>query len=91
MLTQSDLKTLSQIFAKMDRQDFATVADMYKQAQATCTRLEAAAFRVGDVVYFDSKRGMRVSGKIQKINRKTIQVSTATGDWKVSPSLLRKA
>jgi hypothetical protein len=91
MLTQSDLKTLSQIFAKMDRQDFATVADMYKQAQAMCTRREAAVFRVGDTVYFDSKRGMRVTGKIQKINRKTIHVSTTEGTWKVSPSLLKSA
>ena len=91
MLNQSDLKTLGQIFAKMDRQDFATVADMYKQAQTICTRREAAAFRVGDAVYFDSKRGMRVTGTIEKINRKTIKVATPTGLWSVSPSLLKAA
>lgn len=91
MLTQSDLKTLGQIFAKMDRQDFATVADLYKQAQTMCSRREAAIFRVGDAVYFNSKRGMKVSGTIQKINTKTIKVSTDSGIWSVSPGLLKAA
>jgi len=49
------------------------------------------SFRVGDAVYFDSKRGMRVTGTIEKINRKTIKVATPTGLWSVSPSLLKAA
>ena len=91
MLTTSDRKTIAAIFSKMEREDFAIVADMYKQAQSICTRLEASAFQVGDSVYFNDKRGTRVTGTITKINRKTIKVDTNGYLWSVSPSLLKAA
>ena len=49
------------------------------------------SFRVGDAVYFNDRRGMKVTGTIEKINQKTIKVATMGGTWKVSPSLLMAA
>ena len=62
-----------------------------KLRQRTLQAEIGSTFRVGDAVYFDSKRGMRVTGTIEKINRKTIKVATPTGRWSVSPSLLKAA
>jgi len=51
-------------------------------------------FRIGDNVWFDKKRdGLRISGKVCKINRKNIQVRENDKNWmvwNVSPSLLTK-
>jgi len=50
------------------------------------------AFYVGESVRFTTRSGELVTGKVTKINQKTINVRTNTGmEWKVSPSLLRKA
>lgn len=49
------------------------------------------SFQVGDSVYFNDKRGAKVTGTITKVNRKTIKVTTMGGNWSVSPSLLRAA
>ena len=49
-------------------------------------------FSVGDVVWFNSRKGIKVEGKITKINRKNIVVSQDDKyvSWNVSPSLLKK-
>jgi ribosomal protein L35AE/L33A len=50
------------------------------------------AFYVGESVRFNTRSGELVTGKVTKINQKTIAVRTDTGmQWKVSPSLLKKA
>jgi hypothetical protein len=50
-------------------------------------------FSVGDLVWFNSSRGMKVEGKITKINRKNIVVSQDDSyvSWNVSPNLLKKS
>jgi len=49
-------------------------------------------FTVGQMVEFNSKKGVVERGEIEKINRKTISVRTAPlVRWRVSPSLLRAA
>jgi ribosomal protein L35AE/L33A len=50
------------------------------------------AFYIGESVNFTNRLGQLITGKVTKINQKTINVRTNTGmEWKVSPSLLRKA
>ena len=47
-------------------------------------------FTVGQMVEFNTKKGIPVRGEIEKINRKTISVRTAPLErWRVAPSLLR--
>lgn len=63
--------------------------------KAAYTMLQSRAkfsFYVGESVRFTTRSGELVTGKVVKINQKTITVRTDTGmQWKVSPSLLRKA
>ena len=47
-------------------------------------------FTVGQMVEFNTKKGVVERGEIEKINRKTISVRTAPLErWRVAPSLLR--
>ena len=50
----------------------------------------AADFHIGQRVSFMTKRGIRVEGAIDRINRKTIGLSNCTDGvgWRVSPSIL---
>ena len=63
--------------------------------KAAYTMLQSRAkfsFYVGESVNFADRSGQLITGKVTKINQKTINVRTNTGmEWKVSPSLLRKA
>tara|TARA_R110000824_G_scaffold44926_7_gene130354 strand:+ start:666 stop:944 length:279 start_codon:yes stop_codon:yes gene_type:complete len=75
--------------ATADRQELRLIQDALKARWATLTKEEASAFTVGQRVFFVSKRGERVEGTIEKINRKTIGVKV--NDWtsyRVSPSFL---
>ena len=49
-------------------------------------------FSVGDVVWFNSRKGTKIEGEITKINRKNIVVSQDNSyvSWNVTPSLLKK-
>jgi len=51
----------------------------------------AHSFRIGEKVTFKTRTGEIVTGVIKKINQKTVSVQTATTNWKVSASLLKKA
>lgn len=47
-------------------------------------------FRVGQKVFFKTKNGSLIRGRIEKLNRKTITVLAdgGKGRWRVSPSLI---
>jgi hypothetical protein len=51
----------------------------------------AHSFSRGDSVSFVTKSGQKITGVVTKVNQKTVSVKTATSEWKVSGSLLRKA
>lgn len=51
----------------------------------------AHSFNRGDSVTFTTKSGQKITGTVIKINQKTVTVKTATTEWKVSGSLLRRA
>ena len=49
-------------------------------------------FTVGQMVEFNTKKGVVERGEIEKINRKSISVRTGPFQrWRVAPSLLRAA
>jgi hypothetical protein len=50
---------------------------------------QLAKFSVGMVVEFDTDDGRRMSGTVARLNRRTATIMTASGRWRVSPSLLR--
>ena len=92
-LTHNDLNKLQEILAKMDETDFTVVNQIVRDGFSNVQLKARVAFRIGDIVEWDAKIGKIVTGKITKINRKTIIVRAAdTGtEWRVSPSLLKKA
>jgi len=92
MLTKSELNRMATLMAKMEGNDFSTVASMFKQAQGLRQKIAAGVFKVGDTVKFEAK-GRTREAVVTKVNRKTIAVKETQGlrfDWKISPSLLKK-
>jgi len=60
--------------------------------QDELARRATFAFRPGTRVQFTAKGGQVITGLVQKVNQKTVQVVSETGmPWKVSSTLLRAA
>jgi len=70
------------------KQAWKILSDSYRWAQQNIAR----NFYVGQRVSFDSrKRGVKVFGRITRINTKTISLRAeeGMGNWKVSPDYLK--
>ncbi len=88
-------KTVLNAIAKMSKEELLELNSIVVKAANTKIRSEQAAiastFKINDKVKWNGKYGSN-SGVVQKVNRKTIIVKTAEGmEWKVSPSLLKRA
>ena len=88
-LTHSEIATLRALFQKMDRADLDHVVELHKARSRNLITLTAMKFTVGDTVQFTSGARL-IEGIVEKVNRKTINISTQTQKWRVSPSLLTK-
>ena len=63
---------------------------MMKARWNALATMSVMKFRVGDKVQFDSAKRGTVSGKIMKVNRKTVKVrADDMVMWTVSPGLLK--
>ena len=90
-LTHSQIATLRALFQKMDREDLDLAVDLHNIRSKNLIMMAAMKFTVGDTVQFTSGARL-IEGIVEKVNRKTINVSTHTPvqKWRVSPSLLTK-
>jgi len=71
--------------------ELRSISQATKAAYTMLQSREKFSFYVGQSVGFTAK-GELVKGKVTKINQKTINVRADNGrEWKVSPSLLKKA
>ena len=52
---------------------------------------QLAHFSVGMAVKIDTDDGRTITGTVARLNQRTVTVVTASGRWRVSPSLLRTA
>ena len=88
-LTQTEMKSLYSLFAKMDREDLDHADNLRTMRVRKIVAGEASKFSVGDIVEFTA-RNSRINAIIEKVNRKTIIVrDNATGmKWRVSASFL---
>ncbi len=84
-------KTTMNAIRNADNATLDAIIDMVRARRSMISQEIKGSFSVGDAVFFNDKRGMKVTGTILKINPKTIKVSTNMGLWKVSPSLLMAA
>ena len=84
------------ILAITNIEDLREAQDALQVKYREIQRLSAMAFRVGDIVSFNSRNGQKITGIVNKVNQKTVSVKTSptlnspASNWKVSPSLLRK-
>jgi hypothetical protein len=85
------MKTVLDQVSRMNREEIDLVITAIKRQQNIIEQQTTFKFAIGDQVKFQTREGRAVEGFISKINRKTIKVSTLTGQWKVSPSLLSAA
>ena len=89
-LSHNNLNTLQTILGKMEPQDFNVVNDIVRKAFSHAQLRAGGKFAIGDHVSWINKRGVVVTGKIRKINRKSVIVDAENGQaWRVSPSMLK--
>jgi len=69
--------------------ELTSIGDAIRFARAQLTREKKRSFRIGDSVRFTSaKRGMTVTGTVNKIAIKYVTVSSPQGLWRVPANML---
>jgi small-conductance mechanosensitive channel len=72
--------------------ELVSIGDAIRFARAQLTQQKKRSFRIGDSVRFTSaKRGMTVTGTVNKIAIKYVTVSSAQGLWRVPANMLEAA
>lgn len=80
----------TELIYQMNSDEINQIVDAIKLKRTHLARQTASNLVVGDLVSFEGRRG-HTSGRITKINRKTVVVDCAgKGMWKVTASMLRK-
>ena len=74
----------------MDSDEMNEVIEMIKFRRNQIQSEAKKMFKIGDKVYFVSKRQGKIYGTVEKINRKYIIIDQTNGmmSWRVSPSFL---
>lgn len=79
------------ICANASRDDLNRIASAHRLRSDALRQKAKAQFTRGDTVtWTNSRNGLTMTGSVEKFNRKTIDVRTAQGLWRVSAQLLRK-
>jgi hypothetical protein len=69
-----------------------SIVDAIKYRRAQLTQQNKRSFRIGDSVKFTStKRGMTITGTVNKIAIKYITVTSSQGVWRVPANMLEVA
>lgn len=85
-------KRVMALLNDMDRDDLKETWDMVKEVHDFRTRQTTRLYSVGDMVQWDSKRGMTAKGKVTKVNEKTLSIRGEDGTpWKVTSTLVQMA
>ena len=91
---QMKSKTLPEVQAmimNMDNDEMNSIIETIKFRRNQIQSEAKKMFKVGDKVYFVSKKQGKVYGTVEKINRKYIVIDQTNGmmSWRVSPSFLK--
>ena len=84
------LNTAIQAIQNSDRDDLNQIIAAVKLRQTFLARKASRSFSVGDVVSFTGRRNNTVTGRVTKVNQKTVVVldSNSSTQWKVTASML---
>ena len=82
----------SELIYKMDNGQLNEVIEAVKLKRQHLSRQATRHIMIGDIVGFEGRRGQHVSGKVVKVNQKTLVVldSKTQVRWKVSGTLVQK-
>lgn len=79
------------ICANASRDDLNRIASAHRLRSDALRQKAKAQFTRGDTVnWMNSRNGQRMTGTVVKFNRKTIDVRTSQGLWRVSAQLLNR-
>jgi hypothetical protein len=88
----STLKQIQKLIDSLETvAELNTVGQILKARHNTVQCLAGMQFRRGQSVVIQTKVRGAVSGKIERINAKTIDVATPLGKYRVSPTLVKAA
>ena len=76
----------------MDSDQLNQVIEAVKLKRTHLAKQVARSVVIGDIVSFEGRRGQTVTGKVTKVNQKTVVVrdSNTQTQWKVTASMLTK-
>ena len=82
---------IAYISVNATRDDLNAIARAHRFRSDSLRQVAKAQFTRGDTVtWHNSRTGGVMTGSVTKLNRKTIDVRTAQGLWRVSAQLLKK-
>ena len=81
-----------ELIYQMDSDQLNQVIEAVKLKRTHLAKQVARSIVIGDIVSFNGRRGQTVTGKVTKVNQKTVVVrdSTTQTQWKVTASMLTK-
>lgn len=88
----TNINEIKAMILNMDNDDLNGLVDVIKLRRNQINSDAKKKFKVGDKVFFVSKKVGKVSGNVIKINPKYILIDQTNGmsEWRVSPTLLKK-
>lgn len=86
------MNTVIQNIRKMNNEELNSLVREIKDRRTLLAKNTARGLRVGDIVSFEPRNDNTVTGRVTKINRKTVIVkdSNSNTNWKVTASLLTR-
>lgn len=88
-LDGNDVATLKVILGKCENEDLNLVLRLLNARRDSIARMNTATLGRGKKVKFVGRRGVMVTGTVEKVNQKTVIVKADNGvTWRVAGSLL---
>ena len=86
----NNVQTAIAAIRNMNNDEINQVVEAIKLQRTYLARTTARSLMVGDIVSFEGRGGATVTGRVQKINRKTVLVKDSASNtvWRVTASLL---
>jgi predicted double-glycine peptidase len=91
MLSDPEMKKISELLFKMEGTDFNRVMGLFNNAQDNRQLVARNKFAIGDNVTFIDKNGDTIDGDVIKIMPANIKVRVGRVDWSVNPTVLSLA
>tara|TARA_Y100001963_G_C6513350_1_gene323125 strand:- start:234 stop:515 length:282 start_codon:yes stop_codon:yes gene_type:complete len=90
-MKSKEYREVQSMIMNMDNDEMNGLIEIIKFRRNQIQSEAKKMFKVGDKVYFVSKKQGKVYGTVEKINRKYIVIDQTNGmmSWRVSPSFLK--